>query len=139
MVFAVDNRILATSIWLSDSCLSSVYIKNDANFPWFILVPRIPDVEEIYQLSAKQQKLLMEEIAHLSRIISDACNPDKLNIGALGNIVSQLHVHVIARFKKDIAWPNGVWHPSTLAVPYSQKELDALVEFWLPRLTEIGV
>jgi diadenosine tetraphosphate (Ap4A) HIT family hydrolase len=130
MVFVVDNRILASSIWICDSNLSSVFIKNDANFLWFILVPRVPDVEEIYQLSPEQQKLLMDEITHLSRIVSGVCNPDKLNVGALGNIVSQLHVHVIARFKEDAAWPHGVWQPSTPAKPYDKAELERQVAFW---------
>lgn len=129
MVFAVDNRILTTSAWLFDGDLSSVYIKNDANFPWFILVPRVADITEIFQLSLNEQQQLIREISRLSRIVSDACKPDKLNIGALGNIVSQLHIHIVARFKGDIAWPHGVWQPLT-TIPYEDEKLSPIVAYW---------
>ena len=76
----------------------------------------------------------MSEVTHLSRVINEVCKPDKLNIGALGNIVSQLHIHVIARFKDDIAWPHGVWHPNVLLTPYEPHKLNEVVLFWQKKM-----
>lgn len=126
MQFEVDSRIHNTSIWLGDWSLSRVYLKNDANFPWLILVPRENDVQEIYQLSAVHRHKLIDEIAALSVIAQEFFKPDKLNIGALGNVVSQLHVHVVARFKTDKLWPDGIWQPNLTATPYSSAQLDEL-------------
>lgn len=130
MAFSVDNRIQSTSIWIGDSSLSSVYIKNDRQFPWFILVPRVENISEIFQLPPAERHLLIEEIAKFSKVVNEFCKPDKLNVGALGNIVSQLHVHVIARFEGDVAWPYGVWRPSCTALPYEDAELNRLVTYW---------
>ncbi len=133
MVFSVDHRIQSTSLWIGDSSLSSVYIKNDRNFLWFVLVPRVEHITEIFQLSVPEQHVLIEEIAKFSQAVNEFCKPDKLNVGALGNIVSQLHVHVIARFETDVAWPHGVWHSSCTALPYDDDELNRLVAYWRER------
>lgn len=130
MAFTVDPRILATSVWLSDSVLSSVYLKNDATFPWFILVPRVEDVQELYQLNASAQQSLMEEISRWSTIITAYYQPNKLNVGALGNIVSQLHVHIVARFTTDVAWPSGIWQPALVSRAYDDATLIKLVNFF---------
>ena len=133
MTFLVDNRIQSTSIWIGDSSLSSVYIKNDRQFPWIILVPRVENITEVFQLPAAERHLLIEEIAKFSKVVNEFCKPDKLNVGALGNIVSQLHVHVIARFEGDAAWPHGVWHSSCNALPYEDAELNRVVSYWRER------
>jgi diadenosine tetraphosphate (Ap4A) HIT family hydrolase len=127
MQFEVDSRILTSSCWLADWALSSVYLKNDANFPWLILVPREDNIQEIYQLSAAHRHTLMDEIAAVSKIMENFFKPDKLNVGALGNIVAQLHVHVVARFKTDKMWPHGIWQPKLKAVPYGEDKLADLV------------
>ncbi len=127
MQFEVDSRILTSSFWLAEWSLSSVYLKNDANFPWLILVPREENIQEIYQLSEAKRHALMDEIAALSRIMENFFKPDKLNVGALGNIVAQLHVHVVARFKTDKMWPDGIWQPKLKAVPYGEGKLADLV------------
>jgi diadenosine tetraphosphate (Ap4A) HIT family hydrolase len=124
MVFKVDERIETSSIWLADRSLSSLYFKNDANFPWVILVPRIENVREIYQLALHHRQLLIEEITQLSKIMDDYFRPDKLNIGALGNIVSQLHIHIVARFKEDKAWPHSIWQPNLAAEVYESEILN---------------
>ena len=82
---------------------------NDANYPWFILVPDRESITEIYQLDENDQQQLITESSRLSRILHTAFNADKINIGALGNIVPQLHIHHIARYKDDAAWPAPVW------------------------------
>lgn len=102
--------------------LSELRLMNDANHPWLILVPRVPDAVEWIDLDAGQQQQLSREIATVSRALQSAFKPHKLNIAALGNQVSQLHVHVIARFEHDIAWPRPVWGMAT-ALPYSPEQL----------------
>ena len=89
--------------------LCRVLLMNDANYPWFILVPDREGAREIYQLSATDQQQWLRESAELSRAIVDLFQPDKLNIGALGNMVPQLHIHYIARYQDDPAWPRPVW------------------------------
>lgn len=127
MVFKLDERIESSSVFLTDWPLSSVYLKNEAAFPWLILVPRMNNVQELYELDPSQQQALMREITELSRIVNDYFHPDKLNVGALGNIVSQLHVHVIARFKQDIAWPQSVWQADLASFNYTEEEKNRLV------------
>ena len=102
--------------------LCELRLMDDANHPWLILVPRVPDAVEWIDLDAGQQEQLTREIAVASRALQTAFKPHKLNIAALGNQVSQLHVHVIARFEHDIAWPRPVWGTAT-ALPYSPEQL----------------
>ena len=97
---------------------------NDANFPWLILVPRRAGVSEIIDLGA-EQTLLMDELALVSRALKDETRCDKLNVAAIGNMVSQLHVHVVARRKDDAAWPKPVWG----ALPRLAYAADAMERF----------
>jgi len=82
---------------------------NDANYPWFIMVPDRKDIKEIFQLQKRDQQALQEESSLLSEVLAEEFSADKLNIAALGNIVSQLHIHHIVRYKNDPAWPAPVW------------------------------
>ena len=82
---------------------------NNKMFPWVILVPEREDMVEIFDLTSKDQKKLIEEISLISKAMKKLYWPDKINVAALGNIVEQLHVHVIARFKTDTVWPEPVW------------------------------
>ena len=107
--------------------LCEVRLMDDANHPWLILVPRVENAVEIIDLDAAQQAQLMQEIDRASRALQVAVKPHKLNVAALGNVVPQLHVHVIARFHDDIAWPRPVWGMAT-AQPYSPELLIARVE-----------
>ncbi len=102
--------------------LSEVRLMDDANHPWLVLVPRIADVTELIDLDAAQRMQLTAEIDATSRALKTLFKPDKLNIAALGNMVPQLHVHVIARFHNDIAWPRPVWGVAN-ARPYAPEEL----------------
>ena len=97
--------------------LSELRLMDDANHPWLILVPRVADVTELIDLGPAQQAALMDEINLASRVLRERFRPDKLNVAALGNLVPQLHVHVIARFTGDIAWPRPVWGTAS-ARPY---------------------
>ncbi|UHQ21742.1 HIT family protein [Lysobacter sp. 5GHs7-4] len=102
--------------------LCELRLMDDANHPWLILVPRVEDAVELIDLDEAQQIELMREIAVTSRALQNAFSPHKLNVAALGNLVPQLHVHVIARFREDIAWPRPVWGMAT-AQPYSPEAL----------------
>ena len=107
--FALHPRLEADSLFIRDLPLSQLRLNNIKTVPWLILVPRRLDVKEIYQLDAADRAVLIEEIAQASRALDALYAPDKINVAALGNQVPQLHVHVIARFTGDAAWPDPVW------------------------------
>ena len=102
--------------------LCEVRLMDDANHPWLVLVPRIAGITEIIDLDAAQRLQLSEEIDTACRALRTLFKPDKLNVAALGNMVPQLHVHVIARYRSDIAWPRPVWGAGN-ARPYAPEEL----------------
>ena len=102
--------------------LCEVRLMDDANHPWLVLVPKVVDAVELIDLTPSQRTLLNAEIAIASRALKTLFKPDKLNVAALGNLVPQLHVHVIARFHDDIAWPRPVWGAAD-ARPYEPEEL----------------
>ena len=102
--------------------LCEVRLMDDANHPWLVLVPRVPDLVEIIDLEAVQRAQLTTEIDVASRALKALFKPHKLNIAALGNLVPQLHVHVIARYTDDIAWPRPVWGAAN-ARPYAPEEM----------------
>jgi diadenosine tetraphosphate (Ap4A) HIT family hydrolase len=107
--FTVDPVIQSLTVKLADWPLSRVFVYNDSRFHWGLLVPRRAGVVEIADLSAEDQAQLMREIVKLSGLVRALPGVEKLNVGALGNMVPQLHVHVIGRFKGDPAWPGPVW------------------------------
>lgn len=107
--------------------LCDVRLMDDANHPWLVLVPRVPGAVELIDLSEAHQTQLMHEVALASHVLRAVMRPDKLNVAALGNVVPQLHVHVIARYRDDIAWPRPVWGNAT-AQPYAPEALIARVE-----------
>lgn len=94
---------------LGEFTLCSLLLVNDANYPWFILLPNRENITEIHQLSASDQQQLLSESMFFCRCLEDLYQPDKLNIAALGNVVPQLHIHHIARFTTDACWPAPVW------------------------------
>ena len=107
--------------------LCELRLMDDANHPWLILVPRVVDAVELVDLSVAQQAELMREIGVASRMLQGEFKPYKLNVAALGNLVPQLHVHVIARYQEDIAWPRPVWGMAA-AQPYPPEMLVHRIE-----------
>lgn len=107
--FTLDARLEMDCLVVGDWPLCRILRMNDRGFPWLILVPRMPALREIIDLDEAGQIQLLGEIARASRILRDRLRPAKLNVAALGNAVPQLHVHVIARFVTDAAWPRPVW------------------------------
>ncbi|MBL4774890.1 MAG: HIT domain-containing protein [Mariprofundus sp.] len=107
--------------------LSVLLLLNDNNYPWFILVPQRPNITEIHQLSEPDQMQLMRESSQLAVCIERDFAADKINIAALGNVVPQLHIHHIVRYKSDPAWPAPVWGKVT-AIPYSKHAAQELCQ-----------
>jgi len=107
--------------------LCAVLLMPDANYPWLILVPQRKEVREIYELSEADQQLLMQESCYISRLLATHFSADKINVAALGNMVPQLHIHHVVRFKNDVAWPAPVWG-AIAAKAYEAKALQDLIE-----------
>ena len=124
--FELDPRLAADTFLVGETPLSQVLLMNDARYLWLILVPRRSDVTEPFELSEADQAQLWQESMRLGEAMKAHFAADKLNIAALGNQVAQLHVHHIARFHTDDAWPGPVWGVGS-AVPYSGTALDTLV------------
>lgn len=115
--------------------LCRLLLMNDASYPWFILVPQREDISEIYQLDEDDQRLLMEESSLLASALAQGFKADKLNIAALGNVVPQLHVHHIVRYRDDPAWPAPVWGKLP-AVPYIDVALKNILGTLKPLLDD---
>ena len=126
MTFALAPRLERDTLFAGDLILSRVLVMNDQRFPWAILVPRREGLTEILDLAATERAILMEEIASLAQALRDLAEPEKLNVAALGNIVAQLHVHVVARYRHDPAWPGPVFGAGT-AIPYEAEAGRAFV------------
>jgi diadenosine tetraphosphate (Ap4A) HIT family hydrolase len=109
VTFTLDPRLAADTLHIGDFSLSRVILMNDARFPWLILVPRRAGLTEIVDIDRAERAVLIEEIALACEALRALSRVDKINVGALGNIVRQLHVHVVARAIGDAAWPGPVW------------------------------
>ena len=118
MTFALDPRLAADTFGVGELTLCRVLLMNDSRFPWLILVPRRDALSEIHELSAEERARLVEEAAFAGERLKALTGAKKINTAALGNMVSQLHVHVIARFEDDAAWPGPVWGVGK-AAPYA--------------------
>jgi diadenosine tetraphosphate (Ap4A) HIT family hydrolase len=109
MVWSLHPQLAQDTVPVGDLPLARVLLANDANYPWLILVPRRPGLTEIIDLDENAQVQLMGEIAAAARVLKSVTECEKLNIAAIGNVVAQLHVHVVARRHSDAAWPKPVW------------------------------
>ncbi|TYC79935.1 HIT family protein [Stappia sp. BW2] len=125
--FSLNPRLEGDSYFITDLTLCTVRLLKDANYPWLMLVPRKSDLVEIIDLEDAEQMQLMREIALASQALREVTDCEKLNVGALGNQVSQLHVHVIARYREDAAWPGPVWGAAP-AQAYSHDKVESLIE-----------
>ncbi|MEX0614710.1 MAG: HIT domain-containing protein [Methylophaga sp.] len=121
MAFKLHKQLANDAIQIGDLPLCQVLLMNDARFPWLVLVPRRQSVSETFDLSMKDQQLLWQEAALVAEKLKGLTGADKMNLAALGNQVPQLHIHVVARFKDDAAWPAPVWGVGK-AVAYPEKE-----------------
>ena len=126
-MFVLDSRLQADTVLIGDFSLCQLLLSNDSNYPWFVLVPKRPDISEIFELTLEDQLQLWQETTVLAAILNKLFAADKMNVAALGNVVSQLHMHVIARRHSDPAWPAPVWgkHP---AQPYTTQQVSTIVQ-----------
>lgn len=121
-MFTLDSRLTNDTLVLGDFELSRVLLMKDSRYPWCILVPKEADITEIYQLSESQQAQLTKESALLGQQLMTLFKGDSLNVAALGNVVSQLHVHHVIRYQNDATWPGPVWGVGC-AEPYTDNAL----------------
>lgn len=123
--FSLSPRLAADSVFIADWPLSQLRLMDDVRFPWLILVPRRDGLEEWMELGREEALQLSDEIVRASQGLVRMFKPTKINVGALGNIVRQMHVHVIARFETDAAWPGPVWGQGT-RLPYEGAQRERL-------------
>ncbi len=121
-MFSLDPRLQQDTLTVGDFPLCRLLLMNDAQYPWFILVPRRAAVSEVFDLDAADQLALWQETTTLASVLKDGFAADKMNVATLGNMVSQLHMHVIARTREDAVWPAPVWGKLP-AQPYSEVQL----------------
>ena len=125
--FELDPRLARDTIPVMPLGLCDLRLMNDSRWPWLILVPKRHDITEFHDLTPLDQTMLTFETALVARCLKDTTKADKLNLGALGNVVPMLHVHVIARNSGDTAWPGPVWGVGTV-VPYAPDAAEAFVQ-----------
>lgn len=126
MSFPIDPRLAADTLPVGELPLSRLLLMNDARWPWLVLVPRIAGARDLIDLDGDDRAALMDELTRVGRALESLRRPDKLNVAALGNVVAQLHVHVIARYTTDPAWPQPVWGRGE-RVAYADADADACI------------
>ena len=126
-MFELNEKLKQDTVVLGQLDLSLLLLMNDETYPWLILVPKRSSVTEIYHLSAQEQTTLLSEMTLVSEKLADAFAADSMNVAALGNVVPQLHVHIVVRKKTDKTWPAPVWGLSE-PVPYGANDLDEMVK-----------
>lgn len=132
--FQLHPQLSGDTQWLGDFPLCRVLLANDSRYPWLILVPKRANTHELHELSEAQQQQFMRESSAVSRLMASELSADKINVAALGNMVPQLHVHHVARFTSDDAWPDPIWGKFS-PLPYA--ELVAEVVQWQQRLSTL--
>ena len=126
MTFTLHERLAADTLPVVDLALCRVLLMNDRRYPWTILVPRRAGLRDFDQVPPEDKRAFYEEIERVSEILREETVAEKMNVAALGNMVPQLHVHVIARFAADAAWPGPVWGVGE-AEPYAADEAEVLI------------
>ena len=124
--FLLNKRLESDTFFIDDFPLCKFLLMNDSNYPWFLLVPRINNIKELYELKQKERVQLDFEIVEVSKFINLSFKPKKINIASLGNIVSQFHMHIIGRFVEDPSWPGPVWGAVDFN-KYKSNELDDIL------------
>lgn len=125
--FTLDPRLASDTVPLGDLALSRLLLMDERRFPWLILVPRRNSLSEFFDLDSEARRILSDEIAAAGRALKHVTRCEKINIGALGNIVPQLHIHVVARRASDPAWPGPVWGFAPPRQPYAPAERADLI------------
>jgi diadenosine tetraphosphate (Ap4A) HIT family hydrolase len=134
-MFQLHPVLKKDSIIVGHFPLSVLLLMNDANYPWFVLVPQREDIGAIHELKRDDRHQLLDESYNLSLAMTACFAPDKLNVAALGNVVPQLHMHHVARFENDACWPKPIWG-QVAAKPYSDNEYEELVSRFHPKIQQ---
>ena len=122
----INKNFIKSSHHISDLKLCSIRLIDNQKFPWIILIPKRRGITDITNLASKDQILLMKEIVHASKLMKKVFKTKKLNVEKIGNIVPQLHIHIIARYKTDVSWPLSVWVVKSKL--YSKKNLKEVLD-----------
>jgi diadenosine tetraphosphate (Ap4A) HIT family hydrolase len=126
-MFKLHKQLEADTLLVGDLALNRVLLMNDRQFPWLILVPKIANATELYHLDEAQTQRFWQESRLVSEVLVDYFNAEKLNVAALGNMVPQLHVHHVVRFRHDLAWPGPIWGKFP-ALPYADEQINILLK-----------
>jgi len=137
-MFQLDPRLESSTLLLGAFPLSLLLLSKDANYPWCILVPQREDVREIYQLNETDRRQLLDESCLVAETLNKLFAADKINVAAIGNMVPQLHLHHVVRFKTDAAWPGPVWG-AVAAEPYAQQLLIETADRIVTALVPLGL
>lgn len=124
-MFEMDERLIKDTVPLGISGLCHILLMNDSRYPWVVLVPHCSAVSEVFELSAEQQQQLWQETTQVAELLKQEFQADKINIATLGNVVKQLHMHIVVRMQDDASWPDPVWGKG-VAQPYSAEALGTL-------------
>ena len=124
-MFELDQRLRNDTLVVGDLALCRVLLMNDSRYPWLILVPKVAAVSEVFELTIEQQQCLWQETTAVSVVLKQLFQADKINIATLGNVVKQLHMHIVVRMQDDATWPAPVWGRG-VAQPYTAQELQQL-------------
>ncbi|WP_299266111.1 HIT domain-containing protein [uncultured Psychrosphaera sp.] len=135
-MFKLDPRIEKDSTFIKDLPLCQVRLQNDSRYPWLVLLPRENGLTEVYELSSDQQAQLMVESSLVSKALAKSTECKKINVANLGNVVSQLHWHVVARFENDLTWPAPIWGVGT-SVPWQDQKRAEFIDSFLTNLAEL--
>ncbi|MBT3610290.1 MAG: HIT domain-containing protein [Gammaproteobacteria bacterium] len=125
--FILHSKLAADTFEVLSLEVSQLLLMNDARYPWLILVPQVSGMRDLHNLSTKQYQAVTQEIVQVSEVVESLAQAHKMNVGALGNMVPQLHIHIIARQTNDAAWPAPVWGVGE-AQPYSQDAAKTLIQ-----------
>ena len=132
--FKLHSQLAADTFKVLTLEVSQLLLMNDARYPWLILVPQVSDMRDLHNLPAKQYQAVTQEITQVSEVLESIAQAHKMNVGALGNMVPQLHIHIIARQIDDAAWPAPVWGVGEIQ-PYSQDAADTLIQQLVSKLS----
>ena len=132
-MFELDPRIERDSIYVTELELCQVRLQNDSRYPWLVLLPQIAGLTEVHELTEVQQTQLLKESSLVAKLLTKLTGCKKINVANLGNVVSQLHWHVVARFETDEAWPGPIWGVGS-AIPYDEQKRAEFIDSFLELL-----
>lgn len=133
MTFQLHPRLQQDSVYLGRFKLCQLRLMNDSQYPWFILIPEVPNLSEIYQLTSEHQQQLIQESSYLAEHLATQYQADKMNIANIGNIVNQLHIHHVVRYQHDPCFPAPIWGKLPV-IPYTDEQLSVQIQRVMPLL-----